>query len=91
MLSVRVRQFVATPLAAEGIEALPGGAILLADTASELAACISLLLGDEERRRALAESAYAWASQHLRSACLADRFDLLYRQLLDERRIDRVS
>ena len=82
---------VATPMAAEGIEAPAGEAILLADSAAELAACISLLLGDEKRRRTLAESAYAWASQHLRSECVADRFDRLYRQLLAECRIDGVS
>jgi len=77
---------VATRLAAEGIEAPPGEAILLADSAAELAACLSLLLGDEKRRRALGESAYAWASQHLRSECTTHRFDSLYTQLLAERR-----
>lgn len=76
---------VATHLAAEGIEAPPGEAILLADSTAELAARISLLLGDEERRRALAESAYTWASGHLRPEEVADRFDQLYTQLLDER------
>ena len=76
---------VATPLAAEGIEAPPGEAILLADSTAELAARISLLLGDEERRRALGESAYTWASRHLRSEDVADRYDQLYTQLLDER------
>lgn len=77
---------VATRLAAEGIEAPPGDAILLADSAAEFASCLSLLLGDEERRRTLAESAYAWARQQLRPEATAERFDRLYAQLLAGRR-----
>jgi glycosyltransferase involved in cell wall biosynthesis len=73
---------VATPLAIEGIEAPPGDAILLAESAAEFASCLSLLLGDEERRRTLAESAYAWASQQLRPESTAERFDRLYAEIL---------
>lgn len=72
---------VATRLAAEGIDA-PPEAILLADSAAEFAGRISLLLGDEERRRALAESAYAWACRHLRAEATAEQFDRLYTELL---------
>jgi glycosyltransferase involved in cell wall biosynthesis len=75
---------VATHLAAEGIDA-PPDALLLADSAAEFAGRVSLLLGDEQRRRALAESAYSWACRHLRAEATAEGFDRLYTELLDGR------
>ena len=76
---------VATRLAAEGIAAPPGKAILLADSVEELASCISLLLSEERRRRGLAEAGYEWARRELRPEATAERFDRLYSDLLARR------
>jgi glycosyltransferase involved in cell wall biosynthesis len=73
---------VATPLAAEGIGVPNGDGILLAETDVELADCISLLLGDEQRRRALATTAYAWAREHLRWDAAVAQYEQLYAELL---------
>ena len=59
------KALVATPRAAEGVEAIAGERFLLAANDDELVETISGLLLDRDRRRALGTSARAWAEANL--------------------------
>ena len=76
---------VATSLAAEGIDAPAGEAIVLADSAEGFAAAVAGLLGDDERRKRVASAAHAWARERERSDTTAALYDRLYRELLAAR------
>ena len=73
---------VATSLAAEGIDAVPGEAIVLADSTQDFAAAVAALLDDEERRKSVALAAYTWAREREGRNTTAALFDRLYRELL---------
>lgn len=76
---------VATRLAVEGVDAPPGEAVLLAESADGLAADIVALLHDDERRRRVATAAYRWAAAALDGTRTADRLDAIYGDLLERR------
>jgi glycosyltransferase involved in cell wall biosynthesis len=59
------KALVATPRAAEGVDAEPGEHLLVADEEDDVVEAIVDLLLDEPRRRRLAESARVWAETHL--------------------------
>lgn len=56
---------VATRLATEGLDVRDGEELLLAESDAEIVEAVSLLLGDAERRRALAERARRFALERL--------------------------
>ncbi|HEX5467798.1 MAG TPA: glycosyltransferase family 4 protein [Gaiellaceae bacterium] len=75
------KALVATPRAAEGIEAVPGTHYLLADSEDEVVEKLVGLLLDGERRRELATSARAWAVQKLSWDESVASFERLYDSL----------
>ena len=76
------KALVATPRAAEGVDALPGRHFELADTETELVDVVASLLLDPERRRALAVGAREWAVEHLSWEPSVRAFERLYRSVL---------
>ena len=79
------KALVATPRAAEGVEALPGRHFVLATTEAELVNAVAGLLLDPDRRRSLAVSARQWASENLSWEPSMRAFEGLY-ESLDRRR-----
>jgi glycosyltransferase involved in cell wall biosynthesis len=73
---------VATPLAVEGLDVVPGEQLEVAAGAPELTAALERLLRDEPRRRALAERARAWACERLGWERAVERYERLYAELL---------
>jgi polysaccharide biosynthesis protein PslH len=59
------KSVVATPRAAEGLEALAGEKLLIATGEDEFVETVAALLRDPERRRRLGESARGWAESNL--------------------------
>ncbi len=80
------KALVATPRAAEGVEATPGEHLLVADGEEELVEVLVELLLDPFRRRALAVSARSWAEEHLGWDQGAAAFESLYASLVHARR-----
>lgn len=80
------KALVATPRAAEGVEAKPGEHLLVADGEDELVDAIVELLLDPSRRRRLAESARRWATTHLGWDEGVGAFEELYASLAQARR-----
>lgn len=76
------KALVATPRAAEGVDAVPGRHFELAATETELVDVLARLLLDPERRRALAVSARGWALEHLSWEPSVHAFERLYRSVL---------
>jgi glycosyltransferase involved in cell wall biosynthesis len=76
---------VATPRAAEGVEAVPGEHFILAAGEDELVAALVGLLVDPERRRTLGEHARDWAEQHLGWGRGVEAFERLYDDLAADR------
>jgi len=72
---------VATPLAVEGLEVTSGDQLEIAASADEFSRALARLLGDESRRRRLAESARAWAGEHLGWDRAIARYERLYAEL----------
>jgi glycosyltransferase involved in cell wall biosynthesis len=79
------KALVATRLAAEGLDVVSGEQLLLAESDSELAEAIVLLLRDDERREALARRARAWAEAHLEWDATVREHEELYASLLEAR------
>jgi glycosyltransferase involved in cell wall biosynthesis len=79
------KALVATPRAAEGLEALPGRHFVLATTEAELVDEVTGLLLDPDRRRSLAVSARQWALESLSWEPSLRAFERLY-ESLDRRR-----
>ena len=75
------KALVATPKAAEGIEAVPGRHFVLATTEAEFVDAVAGLLLDPERRRALAVSARQWALENLSWEPSIRAFERLYESL----------
>jgi polysaccharide biosynthesis protein PslH len=69
---------VATPRAAEGVDALPGRDFELATTEAELVDALAALLLDPDRRKALAANARRWALDHLSWEPSVCAFEQLY-------------
>jgi glycosyltransferase involved in cell wall biosynthesis len=80
------KALVATPRAAEGVEAIPGEHLLVADGEDELVEVLVEVVLDPSRRRALAESARSWAEEHLGWDEGAAAFESLYASLVQARR-----
>jgi glycosyltransferase involved in cell wall biosynthesis len=80
------KALVATPLAAEGVEAVPGEHFVLAADEDELVEGLAGLLIEPERRRALGERAREWAEHHLGWEKGVEAFEQLYDELARERR-----
>jgi glycosyltransferase involved in cell wall biosynthesis len=76
------KALVATPRAAEGLEAVPGEHFVLADDENELVDGLVHLLLDVDRRRALGEKARAWAEQNLGWDRGVEAFERLYGTLI---------
>jgi glycosyltransferase involved in cell wall biosynthesis len=77
------KALVATPRAAEGVEARTGEQYVLAADEEELVQALGDLLLDRERRGILAESARRWAEQNLGWEKGVDAFEGLYDALKD--------
>jgi glycosyltransferase involved in cell wall biosynthesis len=75
------KALIATPRAAEGVEATPGDHFLLAATEDEFVDALTSLLRDADRRRALASSARAWAVESLSVQRSVEDFEHLYDSL----------
>lgn len=83
------RACVATSLALRGLSAEPGRDLLVGESAAELAASISALLGDQARRRALGASARRYVVEHHSwDAVTAEYEAVLSRALASRRRSD---
>jgi len=72
---------VATPLAVEGLAVTSGEQLEIAGSADEFSRALERLLRDESRRTALAQSARAWACEHLGWGEAIARYDALYAEL----------
>jgi glycosyltransferase involved in cell wall biosynthesis len=72
------KALVATPRAAEGVEAVPGEHFVLVADEDELVDALVGLLLEPERRRALGERARAWAEQDLGWESGVEAFEQLY-------------
>jgi polysaccharide biosynthesis protein PslH len=79
------KALVATPRAAEGLEALPGRHFELAATEAELVDALAALLLDPDRRRGLALSARQWALDNLSWEPSIRAFERLYESLVQSR------
>jgi len=75
------KALVATPRAAEGVEATPDEHFVLATTEDEFVDALTSLLSDPGRRRALASSARAWAVESLAIERSVRGFERLYDSL----------
>ena len=75
------KPLVATPLAAEGMDAVDGRDLLLARTDEEFADSINSLLADATLRANLSANARAWATRFGTPGRVASAFDGLYRSL----------
>jgi glycosyltransferase involved in cell wall biosynthesis len=75
------KALVATPRAAEGLEAVPGDHFMLATTEDEIVDAVSNLLVDSGRRGDLARRAREWASEHLSWDRPVAAFEELYASL----------
>ena len=75
---------VSTTLAAGGLHVLHENQLLLADTDEELADATATLLGDADRRAALAGRARAWALASLGWDGPVEAYERIYRSLCDE-------
>jgi len=72
---------VATPLAVAGLGVTAGEQLEIAASAEEFSRALQRLLQDESRRRELAESARAWAREHLGWGEAIARYERLYAEL----------
>jgi glycosyltransferase involved in cell wall biosynthesis len=79
------KALVATPRAAEGVEAVPGEHFVLAADEDELVEALADLLLEPERRRALGERAREWAEQNLGWEGGVEAFERLYDDVVGER------
>jgi glycosyltransferase involved in cell wall biosynthesis len=79
------KALVATPRAAEGVEAVPGEHFVLVADEDELVDALVGLLLEPERRRALGERARAWAEQDLGWESGVEAFEQLYDDVVGER------
>jgi glycosyltransferase involved in cell wall biosynthesis len=79
------KALVATPRAAEGVEAVPGEHFVLAADEDELVEALAGLLLEPERRRALGERAREWAEQNLGWERGVEAFERLYDDVVGER------
>jgi glycosyltransferase involved in cell wall biosynthesis len=77
------KALVATPRAAEGVDAVAGKHFLLAEDEDELVDALSEFLLDRERRVELAENARAWAECNLGWERGVEAFEQLYDMLVD--------
>jgi polysaccharide biosynthesis protein PslH len=76
------KALVATPRAAEGVEARPGEHYLLAEDEDAVVEALAQLLEHRERRRALGKGARAWAEQNLGWERGVRAFEGLYEALV---------
>ncbi len=75
---------VSTPEGAEGIDAVPGKEILIADTPETFAGAVIELLNDPDRRRTLAEQGRAVALQKYDWRIIGAKVVAEYHQVLDQ-------
>jgi glycosyltransferase involved in cell wall biosynthesis len=76
------KALIATPRAAEGVEAFAGECFVLAEDEGELVAGLVCLLINVDRRRELAENARAWAERNLGWGRGVEEFERLYGTLV---------
>jgi glycosyltransferase involved in cell wall biosynthesis len=79
------KALVATPRAAEGVDAVPGQHFELASDEDELVEVLVRLLLDPARRRGLGDRAREWAEQHLGWQHGVEAFEQLYDDLIGQR------
>lgn len=73
---------VASPLAVEGLDIIPGEQIMLAETDQQFADTIGELIADAEKRSSLASRARAWACTNLGWERSVAAYEELYRTLV---------
>jgi glycosyltransferase involved in cell wall biosynthesis len=83
------KAIVATPLALEGLDLEDGRQVVVAETEAEFAVALLELLGDPERRTAIAKAARQWAEQNLDLDSRVLAYEALYSSL-DEHSAPRV-
>jgi polysaccharide biosynthesis protein PslH len=76
------KALIATPRAAEGVEAVAGEDFVLAEDEGELVAGLVRLLSNVDLRRRLAENARAWAERNLGWGRGVEEFERLYGALV---------
>ena len=76
------KALVATPRAAEGLDAVPGEHFMLASTEEDIVAALIALLRDPNLRQQLAQRARAWALESLSWQRSVAEFERLYESLL---------
>ncbi len=77
---------VASRLAAEGVDAIDGQHLLLADSDEEMAEAAARLLADPAARESLGRSAREWALKALDWGATVAEYEALYRRMLTRRR-----
>jgi polysaccharide biosynthesis protein PslH len=85
------KALVATPRAAEGVEAVAGEHFLLASDDDELTDALTQLLRDPERREDLGAKARAWSEQNLSWDNGVEAFERLYDELVERRTARRSA
>jgi polysaccharide biosynthesis protein PslH len=76
------KAIVATPLALEGLDVTSGEQVVVAETATQFADALTVLLSDRKRRTRMAKAARAWAERHLDIAAEVAAYERLYDSLL---------
>jgi len=77
---------VATPAALEGIEAVPGDDIMLADGPGDFASAVTSLIGDSGKRATLGANARRFVEAHHAWKPALAKLDLLVRDILERRK-----
>jgi glycosyltransferase involved in cell wall biosynthesis len=85
------KAMVASPLAAEGIEAIDGDHLILAESDEELADAAARLLTDPYARGSLARNARQWALTRLDWEATVEAYEALYARTLTQRHEIRAS
>jgi glycosyltransferase involved in cell wall biosynthesis len=77
------KAIVASPLALEGLDLENGRQVVVAKSDTEFVDALVDLLGDPERRTAIAKAGRRWAEQHLDLEPQVDAYEALYASLVE--------
>lgn len=82
LLSMR-RAVVSTSIGCEGISAVPGKHLLVADTPEDFAEAVAALLEDPSRSREMGDAAFEFVCRHYSWKEIVDTLESVYRELCD--------
>jgi len=76
---------VSTSIGAQGVEAVNGADITIADSASDFADSVVRLLGDDIKRRQIGEAAFKKAAEYYSPGRIIGNLEAIYKQVLSEK------